>query len=157
MLDLLFPREKKCLFCERTFSTYEIIPFCPSCVRGLYFSGIGPGIIEDKGIIGEIIQEAARGREELIDPLAWLLFLDFRVRGLKGSSITAATTHSLDPLLTGKLAALLHIPENENDPGALIAGLFWDEELRENYPPGRILILIANKFDRRERICYSFS
>lgn len=157
MLDLLFPREKKCLYCERTFSTYEVIPFCPSCVRGLYFAGTGPGIIENRGIIGEIIQEAERGREELIDPLAWLLFLDFRVRGLRGSSITSASTHPLDPLLTRRLSILLRIPEKENFPGALIAGLYRDEQLLENYPPARFLVLIENKFDREGPVCYSKS
>ncbi len=142
MIDLIFPEIKKCLFCKRPDNYYEIIPFCPSCLEGFSFSGEGPGILYYEGIVPQIIKEAEKGREELINPLAKLLFLDCKLRGLRGKGVACGENNYLDKKLARETSFFLNLPLISSHPNALVVGVYWTGKLKDEYPPERVLALI---------------
>jgi len=142
MFDLFFPKTSKCLFCGRPDNYYEIIPFCPSCLEGFSFSGLGPGILFMEGILPDLLNKAEQGEEELIKPLAGLLALDCRLRGLRGKAVSPAGQDFLDKILARETAFFLNLPLLSSGPKTLVVGLSWSGFLKNDYPPDRVLALI---------------
>ncbi len=130
------------MFCGRSDNYYEIIPICPSCLEGLSFSGEGPGILLPEGILPGLLRRAEQGEEELLDPFVFLLALDYGVRGLKGRAIRPGVNHVLDEILAKKTSFFLRLPLVSNHPNALVVGVYWSGELRNEYPSDRILALV---------------
>ncbi len=94
-----------------------------------------------EGILPDLLKEVAHGKVELLNPLARLLVLDYRLRGLKGKAVSPGSNDFLEKALARETAFFLELPLLSSHPRSLLVGVSWSGDLRNEYPSERILAL----------------